>query len=130
MDKHAIAHDQYQVTVHFSLACSPSAMRWVVKLFRPVATTEYILIAFSRFSNPRISFFRLTVLQSTCFDWAGSKICNLFLLSAQIYSLYSNHLGLWLHFYSENYHELVKHRIRTDDRKQKFMQVINFLLAR
>jgi len=91
---YAVAHDHYQVTVHFSLARSPSAMRWFVQLFRPVATTEYILIAFSRFSNPRISFFRLKVLQSTCFEWGGSKICNLFLLSAQIYSLYSNHLRL------------------------------------
>ena len=49
--KHSIPHDQYQVTVHFSLACSPSAMQWVVKLFRTVATTEYILIAFGPFDE-------------------------------------------------------------------------------
>lgn len=38
-------------------------------------------------------FFRLKVLQSTCFELGGSKMCNLFLLSAQIYSLYSTTWG-------------------------------------
>ena len=45
-DKHATAHDQNHVTVHFSRVVL--RLRWVVELFRVVATTENILLVFCR----------------------------------------------------------------------------------
>ena len=45
-DKHTTAHDQNHVTVHFSRVVL--RLRWVVELFRVVATTENILLVFCR----------------------------------------------------------------------------------
>ena len=45
-DKHATAHDQNHVTVHFSRVVL--RLRWVVELFRVVGTTENILLVFCR----------------------------------------------------------------------------------
>ena len=45
--KHATAHDQYYVTVHFS--CVVPGLRWVVEMFRVVATAEKIFLVFCAF---------------------------------------------------------------------------------
>ena len=45
-DKHATAHDQNHVTVHFSRVVLQ--LRWVVELFRVVATTQNILLVCCR----------------------------------------------------------------------------------
>ena len=60
--KHATAHDQNHVTVHFSRVVQ--RLRWVVELFCVVATTEKILLAFCRLGNSRISSFRKKVALS------------------------------------------------------------------
>ena len=60
--KHASTHDQNHVTDHFS--CVLLRIRWVVELFRVVATTENILLAFCRLVNSRISSFRKKVFNS------------------------------------------------------------------
>ena len=60
--KHATAHDQNQVTVHFSRVFL--RLRLVVDPFRVVATTGKILRVFCRLSNPRISSFRKNVFNS------------------------------------------------------------------
>ena len=44
MVKHATAHDQNHVTVHFSHVVQQ--LRWVFELFCVVATTENILLIF------------------------------------------------------------------------------------
>ena len=67
--KHATAHDQNHVTVHFS--CVVLRLRWVVKLFRVVGTTENILLVFCRLGNSRISSFRKKSFQFTCLKWEG-----------------------------------------------------------
>ena len=90
-DKYATAHDQNHVTVHFSRVVW--RLRWVVELFRVVATTENILLVFCRLGNSRISSFRRNVFNS---PGKGSEICKLCRISAQIYAF--NPL-LWLHFY-------------------------------
>ena len=82
--KHDSTHDQNHVTDHFS--CVLLRIRWVVELFRVVATTENILLAFCRLVNSRISSFRKKSFQFTCFKWEGSEICKLCLISAQIYA--------------------------------------------
>ena len=94
-DKHATAHEQYYVTAYFSRVIL--RLRWVVKLFLVVATTENILLAFCRFGYPRISSFRLSLslsLQSNSLELEGNKICNMCLFSAQIYDLTTNHLEI------------------------------------
>ena len=58
--KHATVHDQNHVTVHFSRIVL--RMRYIVELFRVVATTENILLVFSRLGNSRISSFRFNLL--------------------------------------------------------------------
>ena len=60
--KHDSTHDQNHVTDHFS--CVLLRIRWVVELFRVVATTENILLAFCRLVNSRISSFRKKVFNS------------------------------------------------------------------
>ena len=57
--KHATAHDQNLVTIHFSRVVV--RLRWVVELFRVVGTTENILLVFCRLGNSRISSFRKKV---------------------------------------------------------------------
>ena len=92
--KTTLKHNQSHVTVHFSRVVL--RLRWVVELFRVVATRENILLAFYCFGNSRISSFLKKNFQFTCFKWEGSKICKFCLISAQIYAF--NPL-LWLHFY-------------------------------
>ena len=59
-EKHATAHDQNHVTVRFSRVVL--RLRWVVELFRAVATTEKILLLiFCRLGTSRISSFRKNV---------------------------------------------------------------------
>ena len=59
MVKHATAHDQNHVTVHFSHIVL--RLRWVVELFRVVGTTKNILLVFCSLGNSRISSFRKNV---------------------------------------------------------------------
>ena len=61
-NKHATAHDQNHVTVHYSRVVL--RLRWVVELFRVVATTENILLVVCRLGNSRISFLRKKVFNS------------------------------------------------------------------
>ena len=70
-DKHATAHDQNHVTVHFSRVVQ--RLRWVVELFRVVATTENILLAFCRLGNSRISSFRKKVFNSPALSEREAK---------------------------------------------------------
>ena len=56
MVKHATAHGQNHVTVHFSRVVL--RLRWVVELFRVVATTENILLVICRLGDSKISSFR------------------------------------------------------------------------
>ena len=78
--KHATAHDQNHVTVHFSHAVQ--RLRWVVELFRVLGTTENILVVFCRFGNSRISSFRKNVFNSPALSEREAKYvsCVLFLL--------------------------------------------------
>ena len=69
--KHATAHDQNHVTVHFSRVVLQ--LRWVVELFRVVATTENILLAFCRLGNSRISSFRKNVFNSPALSEREAK---------------------------------------------------------
>ena len=69
--KHATAHDQNHVTVHFSSVVLQ--LRWVVELFRVVATTENILLAFCRLGNSRISSFRKNVFNSPALSEREAK---------------------------------------------------------
>ena len=57
--KHATAHNQNHVTVHFSRVVL--RLRWVVELFRVVWTTENVLLVFCRLGNSRIPSFRKKV---------------------------------------------------------------------
>ena len=82
--KHATAHDQTHVTVHFSRLVA--RLRWIVELLRVGATSENILLAFCRLASSRIWFFRKKSFQFTCFKWEGCEICRLCLISAQIYA--------------------------------------------
>ena len=69
--KHATAHDQNHLTVHFSRVVPQ--LRWVVELFRVVATTEIILLAFCRLGNSRISSFRKKVFNSPALSEREAK---------------------------------------------------------
>ena len=77
--KHATAHDQNHVIIHFFRVVL--RLRWVVELFRVVGTTENILLVFCRLGNSRISSFRKKSFQSTCFKREGSEIGKLCLIS-------------------------------------------------
>ena len=87
-DKHATAHDQNHVTVHFSRVVL--RLRWVVELFRVVGTKENILLVFCRLGNSRISSFRRKVFNSPSFpNTVSYAILGNFSLTLQ-------HLGnLW-----------------------------------
>ena len=69
--KHATAHDQNHVTVHFSRVVL--RLRWVVELFRVVGTTENILLVFCRLGNSRISSFRKKVFNSPALSEREAK---------------------------------------------------------
>ena len=71
MEKHATAHDQNHVTVHFSRVVQ--RLRWVVELFRVVGTTENILVVFCRLGNSKISSFRKTVFNSPALSGREAK---------------------------------------------------------
>ena len=70
-DKHATAHDQNHVTVHFSRVAL--RLRRVVELFRVVGTTENILLVFCRLGNSRISSFRKKVFNSPALSEREAK---------------------------------------------------------
>ena len=70
-DKHATAHDQNHVTVHFSPVVL--RLRWVVELFRVVGTTENILLVFCRLGNSRISSFCKKVFNSPALSEREAK---------------------------------------------------------
>ena len=96
--KHAIAHDQNQVTVHFSRVVL--RLRWVVELFLVVATTENILLAFCRLGNSRISFlFAAAVFWRSFFVLPLENKIHIFSPPCNILYIYSNHSMLWPHFY-------------------------------
>ena len=70
--KHATAHDQNHVTVHFSRVVLQ--LRWVVELFRVVESTENILLVFfCRLGNSRISSFRKKVFNSPALSERKAK---------------------------------------------------------
>ena len=69
--KHATAHNQNHVTVHFSRVVLQ--LRWVVELFRVVGTTENILLVFCRLGNSRISSFRKKVFNSPALSEREAK---------------------------------------------------------
>ena len=69
--KHATAHDQNHVTVHFSRVVL--RLRWVVELFRVVGTTENILLVFCRLGSSRISPFRKKVFNSPALSERKAK---------------------------------------------------------
>ena len=75
MVKHATAHCQTHVTVHFSRVFQ--LLWWVVELFRVVATMESICL-----------YFAVSVIQESHLfrKKEGSEICKLCLISAQIYA--------------------------------------------
>ena len=69
--KHATAHDQNHVTIHFTRVVL--RLRWVVELFRVVGTTEKILLVFCRLGNSRISSFRKKVFNSPALSEREAK---------------------------------------------------------
>ena len=69
--KHATAHDQNDVTVHFSRVVL--RLRWVVDLFFVVGTTENILLVFCRPGNSIISSFRKKVFNSPALSEREAK---------------------------------------------------------
>ena len=98
--KHATAHDQNHVTVHFSRLVL--RLRRVVELFRVVATTKNILLAFCRLGNYRISSFcKKKVFNSPALseNEGNMSVVSNFCSDLRTLLIYSNHLKLWLHFY-------------------------------
>ena len=69
--KHATAHGQNHVTVHFSRVVQ--RLRWVVELFRVVAHTENILLVFPRLGNSRTFPFRKNVFNSPALSESEAK---------------------------------------------------------
>ena len=66
------------MTVHFS--CVVLRLRWIVELFRVVATTEKILLAFCRLGNSRISSFLKKKFSIHLLWVKGKRKCKLCLV--------------------------------------------------
>ena len=72
MVKHATAHGQNHVAVHFSRVVL--RLRWVVELFRVVATTENILPVICRLGDSKISSFRKKAFNSPALSEREAKL--------------------------------------------------------